>query len=189
MEAACRQLRLWQDQEITLQLAVNLSARQLWQQDVLEKLVEVIDRIGVTRCALEMEVTETAIIQDPARMEASLKRFSDEGLRISLDDFGTGYSSLNRLKKLPIGKIKIDQSFVFGIPQDKDDVAIVTAIIQLSRSLGLPTLAEGVETAEQYRFLREMGCEFGQGFYFSRSVSAAEIEAMYRSKQRWPLES
>jgi diguanylate cyclase (GGDEF)-like protein len=188
MEAACRQLRQWQDQEITLQLAVNLSARQLWQQDVLEKLVEVIDRIGVTRCALEMEVTETAIIQDPARMEASLKRFADEGLRVSLDDFGTGYSSLNRLKKLPIGKIKIDQSFVFGIPQDKDDVAIVTAIIQLSRSLGLPTLAEGVETAEQYRFLRQMGCEYGQGFYFSRSVSPAEIEAMYRSKQRWLLE-
>lgn len=187
MEEACRQLRLWQDQGITLQLAVNLSARQLWQQDVLEKLVEVIDRTGVDRSALEMEVTETAIIQDPTRMEATLKHFEDKGLRVSLDDFGTGYSSLNRLKKLPIDKIKIDQSFVFGIPQDKDDVAIVTAIIQLSRSLGLPTLAEGVETAEQYRFLREMGCQYGQGFYFSRSMPPAEIEAMYRSKKHWLL--
>ncbi|HUX82962.1 MAG TPA: EAL domain-containing protein [Halothiobacillus sp.] len=189
MEEACRQLRLWQDQGITLQLAVNLSARQLWQQDVLEKLVEVINRTGVDRSALEMEVTETAIIQDPTRMEATLKHFADEGLRVSLDDFGTGYSSLNRLKKLPIDKIKIDQSFVFGIPQDKDDIAIVTAIIQLSRSLGLPTLAEGVETAEQYRFLREMGCQYGQGFYFSRSMPPAEIEAMYRSKKHWLLET
>ncbi|MDA3875583.1 MAG: bifunctional diguanylate cyclase/phosphodiesterase, partial [Halothiobacillus sp.] len=189
MEEACRQLRLWQDQGITLQLAVNLSARQLWQQDVLEKLVEVIDRTGVDRSALEMEVTETAIIQDPTRMEATLKHFADEGLRVALDDFGTGYSSLNRLKKLPIDKIKIDQSFVFGMPEDKDDVAIVTAIIQLSRSLGLPTQAEGVETAEQYRFLREMGCQYGQGFYFSRSVPPAEIEVMYHSQKRWLLET
>lgn len=188
METACHQLRQWQDLEMTLHVAVNLSARQLWQQDLPEKVVEVIDRVGVTRCALEVEVTETAIIQDPVRMEASLLRFADEGLHVSLDDFGTGYSSLDRLKKLPINKIKIDRSFVAGIPHDKDDVSIVTAIIQLSRSLGLPTLAEGVETEAQYRFLREMGCELGQGFYFSRSLPAAEIETMYRNKQCWRLE-
>jgi diguanylate cyclase (GGDEF)-like protein len=189
MAEACRQLRQWQDEEITLHIAVNLSARQLWQQDVLEKIVKTIDQAGVTRCALEIEVTETAIIQDPARMETTLLSFADEGLRIALDDFGTGYSSLDRLKKLNINKLKIDQSFVAGIPNDKDDVAIVTAIIQLSRSLGMPALAEGIETQAQYRFLRDMGCEYGQGFYFSRSRTPADIELMYRDKQNWPLKT
>ena len=189
MSEACRQLRQWQDEEITLHIAVNLSARQLWQQDVLEKIVATIDQAGVTRCALEIEVTETAIIQDPARMEATLLSFGDEGLRIALDDFGTGYSSLDRLKKLNINKLKIDQSFVAGIPDDKDDVAIVTAIIQLSRNLGMPALAEGIETQAQYRFLRDMGCEYGQGFYFSRSRTPADIELMYREKQSWPLDT
>jgi len=189
MAEACRQLRLWQDEEITLHIAVNLSARQLWQRDVLGKIVKTIDQAGVTRCALEIEVTETAIIQDTARMEATLLSFADEGLRIALDDFGTGYSSLDRLKKLNINKLKIDQSFVAGIPDDKDDVAIVTAIIQLSRSLGMPALAEGIETQAQYRFLHDMGCEYGQGFYFSRSRTPADIEIMYRDKQNWPLKT
>ncbi len=187
MEEACRQLRQWQDKGIRLQLAVNMSARQLWQQDVLNKIIEITDRIGVDRGALEIEVTETAIIQDPTRMESTLKLFANKGLHVALDDFGTGYSSLNRLKKLPINKIKIDQSFVFGIPQDTDDVSIVTAIIQLSQALGRTALAEGIETAEQYHLLREMGCQYGQGYYFSRSVPAAEIEAMYQTNKRWLL--
>ena len=187
MEESCRQLRQWQDKGIRLQLAINMSARQLWQQDVLNKIVEITDRIGVDRSALEIEVTETAIIQDPTRMESTLKLFASKALHVALDDFGTGYSSLNRLKKLPINKIKIDQSFVRGIPQDTDDVSIVTAIIQLSQALGRTSLAEGIETAEQYRLLREMGCQYGQGYYFSRSVPPAEIEAMYQNNKRWLL--
>lgn len=186
---ACRQLRQWQDERINLHVAVNLSARQLWQDDVLETILKIIDQTGVDRSALEMEITETAITQDPVRMETALRQFGKEGLLIALDDFGTGYSSLNRLKSLNVNKLKIDQSFVAGIPDDKYDVAIVKTIIQLSRSMNIPALAEGIETQEQYRLLRDLGCEYGQGFYFSRSRTPAEIEAMYRDKKKWTLET
>jgi len=184
---ACRQQRRWQDQGIALVVAVNLSARQLWLEDLPEMIVALIDDAGVSHDAVELEVTETALMQDPVRMEASLRRFAAAGLGIALDDFGTGYSSLNRLKKLPIGKLKIDQSFVAGIPGDQDDVSIVTAIIQLSEGLGIPALAEGIETAEQYRFLKDSGCRFGQGYFFSPAVQAVEIEAMCRSREVWRL--
>ncbi len=105
--------------------------------------------------------------------------FKAHGLAISLDDFGTGYSSLDRLKHLPINKLKIDRSFVDGIPQDLDDMAIVTAVIQMASNLGIDSLAEGIETEAQWAFLREQGCQYGQGYYFSQPVPVEEIEVMW----------
>lgn len=185
LEEACRQLRAWQDKGFTLHLAVNLSVRQFWQEGITAKVIEVVNRTGISRNAIELEVTESAMVQDPKRMEAVLQEFKARGLSIALDDFGTGYSSLSRLKTLPISKLKVDKSFVDGLPENPDDVAIVTAIIQLAHNLNIPALAEGIETAEQWRFLRELGCEFGQGYYFSRSVMATEIEAMVENMQSW----
>ncbi len=185
MEEACGQLRAWQDQGFTLRLAVNLSVRQFWQEDITAKVIEVVNSSGISRNAIELEVTESAMVLDPKRMETILQEFKAQGLRIALDDFGTGYSSLSRLKTLPISKLKVDKSFVEGLPENQDDVAIVTAIIQLAHNLNISALAEGIETREQWHFLRELGCEYGQGYYFSRSVTAAEIDTMVENKKIW----
>lgn len=182
---ACGMLRQWQDKGIPLHMSVNLSVRQFWHDDILAKVMDAINRMGIARDRLDLEVTESAMIRDPQRMESIMQRFSERGLSISLDDFGTGYSSLHRLKALPINKLKIDRSFVGGIPHGRDDVSIVTAIVNLAHNLGIPALAEGIETREQWDFLRGLGCEYGQGFYFSRSVPAAEIEAMLQREPAW----
>lgn len=188
MREACRQAGEWTDKGISLIVAINLSARQMWQGDIASKVLGIIDETGVPKEMLEFEVTESAMVIDPERMDKILACFKDNGIKISLDDFGTGYSSLNRLKHLPFHKLKIDKSFVDGVPDDKDDVAIVTATVHMARSLGLYSLAEGVETVEQYGFLKRLGCDFGQGYYFSRPVSAREVERLHEKKQLWLLE-
>ena len=124
---------------------------------------------------------------DPQHLETALMRFHQGGLKIALDDFGTGYSSLSRLKHLPIHTLKIDKSFIDGIPDDDDNTAIVTATMQLARSLGLRSLAEGIETRTQWEWLHNRGCQYGQGYYFSRPVPAMEITAMLQQGQRWKI--
>jgi len=184
---ACRQLREWTDKGITLQVAVNLSVRQMWHGDIARQILNIINETGVARNMLEIEVTESAMISDPERMEKTLQHFQENDIKISLDDFGTGYSSLDRLKHLPFTKLKIDKSFVDGIPNDEDDIAIVSATVQMARSLKLFSLAEGIETLEQYHFLKELGCNYGQGYYFSKPVPATEIEHMFKENHSWEL--
>lgn len=178
---ACRQLAAWKASGMDLFVAVNLSVRQFWQGQIAERVLDVLRQCELPRQALELEVTESAMVIDPAGMETRIEAFREAGLRLSLDDFGTGYSSLDRLKHLPIDKLKVDKSFVDGIPGDDDDVAIVTAVVALSRNLGLHSLAEGIETPTQHEFLRELGCEYGQGFLFSRPLPPEELEALWRS--------
>lgn len=185
MDEACRQLRRWSDAGYGLYVAVNLSVRQLWHSDVVAMIMHTIERTGIDRDRLELEVTESAMTVDPARMEGFLRHFDQHGIRISLDDFGTGYSSLDRLKHLPIHTLKVDRSFVDGVPGDEDDVAIVTATIQLARSLGLRSLAEGIEQAAQWHWLREAGCELGQGYLFSPPVPAEQLEHMLKEGPPW----
>ena len=187
MGEACRQVRCWCDAGTPLYVAVNLSVRQLWHSDVVSMVMDNVSRNGIDRSLLELEVTESAMTVDPARMEDFLTQFDQHGIRISLDDFGTGYSSLNRLKHLPIHTLKIDQSFVDGVPGDADDVAIVSATILLARSLSLCSLAEGIETADQWQWLRAAGCGLGQGYYFSRPVPPDEIAALLAKGGQWPL--
>lgn len=184
---ACRQLCDWTDKGIALQIAVNLSVRQMWHGDIAQQILDIINETGVARNMLEIEVTESAMISDPERMEKTLQHFQDNDIKISLDDFGTGYSSLDRLKHLPFTKLKIDKSFVDGIPNDEDDIAIVSATVQMARSLKLLSLAEGIETPEQYQFLKELGCNYGQGYYFSKPVPANEIEHLVKQKHSWKL--
>lgn len=188
LEEACGRLRDWGQRDISLSIAVNLSVRQFWQGEIVAKVLDVISAAGISRNMLELEITESAMTTDPERMEAIIRHFKEEGMTISLDDFGTGYSSLSRLKHLPIHTLKIDKSFVDGVPADKEDVAIVSATVHMAQSLELCCLAEGIETVEQYRFLRNMGCEFGQGYYFCKPVPATEIERLYQQKQHWKLE-
>lgn len=184
---ACRQLREWGEKDIALVVAVNLSVRQMWSGEIAHQVMNIVNETGVSKKMLEFEVTESAMIIDPERMEKALSHFKENDIKISLDDFGTGYSSLARLKHLPFDKLKIDKSFVDGIPHEQADVAIVTATVQMARSLGMKSLAEGVETVEQYRYLKSIGCDFGQGYYFSKPVPAPEIEALFQQKQGWEL--
>lgn len=187
LREACRQINAWEAEGFYLSVAINLSARQLWQGEIADKILGILAEAGVGSECIELEITESAMSHDPQNMEEAFMRFDAGGLRISLDDFGTGYSSLSRLKRLPIHTLKIDRSFIDGVPDDEDDTAIVTATLQMAHSLGLASLAEGIETRAQWEWLRERGCMFGQGFHFSRPVPAEEIGAMLRYDQRWTL--
>jgi diguanylate cyclase (GGDEF)-like protein/PAS domain S-box-containing protein len=185
LKEACRQLRKWQDAGMKLFLSVNVSARQLLQDGFTDKALALIAESGISKDGLELEMTESAMVVDPERIESALKYFDKEGISVALDDFGTGFSSLNRLKHLPFRRLKIDRSFVAGLPDDEDDTAIVTATIQLAKNLGLSSLAEGIETAAQLRHLKALGCNFGQGYFFALPMEAEEIARLYATDRRW----
>ena len=154
-------------------MAINLSAVQFNNPLLVSTIVGILKTHQLPPQHLELEITESVAMINIELTIKQLRALADGGLRLSLDDFGTGYSSLNYLKKFPINKLKIDQGFVFDMLEDEDDAAIVDAVITLARSLGLKTLAEGVETQAHLLALQAKGCDFMQGFYFSRPVSAA----------------
>ncbi|WP_412461190.1 phosphodiesterase DibA [Pseudomonas sp. SC11] len=169
---ACRQMVQWQAEGRALSfVAVNLSSRLFGQRELYRQVAEVLHDTGLDPALLELEVTESAVMEDPEVAMQQLHRLRELGLRLAIDDFGTGYSSLLRLKRLPVQKLKIDQGFVAGLPQDDDDVAIVRVIIALARSMGMQVHAEGIEQAEQARFLLEQQCDLGQGYWFGRPVA------------------
>jgi len=171
---ACLQIRQWQDAGYRLQVGVNVSARQFQDYDVAELVRDIMRDTGVIASHLEIELTESAVMSDPKASIVTLERLASLGVQIAIDDFGTGYSSLSYLKRLPLDVLKIDQSFVRDISTDKDDAAITSAIIALTHNLGLRTIAEGVETAEQLAFLEGHGCDEVQGFLFSRPLTPEE---------------
>jgi len=151
-------------------VAVNLSARQFTQKGTVDDIRAILDATGLPAERLEVELTESLVMDDVGYTVSVLRRLRDMGVKASVDDFGTGYSSLSYLKKLPVDSLKIDRSFVKDVPHDKDDVAIVTAIISMAHRLNLRVVAEGVETREQLAFLREQGCDTVQGFLVGRPV-------------------
>lgn len=157
-------------------LALNLSMRQLRSDDFMEILQESMKAIGFKPEWLELEVTEGEMMRKPEESIIKLEKITQMGIEITIDDFGTGYSSLAYLKRLPVRKLKIDQSFIQGLPDDKEDIGIVKAIIALAKSLGLELIAEGVETDAQKEFLLAIGCKHIQGYYYAEPVSAAEVE-------------
>ena len=166
----------------TMAIAVNLSAVQFRHESLVDLVDGILTEADLPAQCLELELTESVAMNDPRVAITVMDRLHARGVRMSIDDFGTGYSSLNYLKKFQVYKVKIDQSFVQDIGSDKGDRAIVSAIISMSSSLGLRTIAEGVETAEQLAFLREQGCDEAQGYYYSKALPAAQIEAFLSAR-------
>jgi EAL domain-containing protein (putative c-di-GMP-specific phosphodiesterase class I) len=179
LKTACAQAREWQKLGVPLPtISVNVSVRQFMRKDLLDTLVNVIRETGIDARVLELEVTESLIMNDADEFVAILKKLKDVGIKIAIDDFGTGYSSLNYLKRMPVDRLKVDQSFVRDIHKDPESTTIVEAIISLGHSLKLKVIAEGVETQQQLEFLRDRGCEEFQGFHFSRPIPVEQFTAL-----------
>jgi EAL domain-containing protein (putative c-di-GMP-specific phosphodiesterase class I) len=188
IDEACGQALAWQEQGMDLYVSINLPPSYC-QATGMAHLAAAAAAAGVELERLMIEVTESALIPDSGRqMEATLADMHKRGLKLAIDDFGTGYSSLGRLNKTWVSMLKIDRSFVQGLPDNEHARKLVASIVQLAHTLGLEPLAEGVETEEQRRFLLENGCRYGQGFLFSRPVPEHEIETIYNGYERTDLE-
>ncbi|MBD3563098.1 EAL domain-containing response regulator, partial [Planktothrix sp. FACHB-1355] len=193
LSTACKQARLWQSKqkECTcfppFRVAVNLSARQFHQANLRDRIVQILAETGLEPSYLELELTESTIVQDPQAAIQTLNSLKELGVQISIDDFGTGYSSLSYLKIFPLDTLKIDQIFVRNITNDSKNAAITKAIIQMAHSLNFKALAEGVETEAELTFLYENRCDAVQGYLFSPPVSAEKLEELLiANKQLFP---
>jgi EAL domain-containing protein (putative c-di-GMP-specific phosphodiesterase class I) len=176
LREGCRQMKEWKDMGLPpKRVALNLSARQFGDKSFVETMARVLADSGLEGNSLELEITESQVMRQTEGVILLLNKLADMGIHIAIDDFGTGYSSLSYLKRLPIQKLKIDQSFIRDITVDPNDTAITVAIINMARSLDLETIAEGIETAGQLSLLKSKGCRLGQGFYFSEPLSAREL--------------
>jgi EAL domain-containing protein (putative c-di-GMP-specific phosphodiesterase class I) len=185
LRSAVHQLRSWLDSGLApMVIAVNLSAVQFRHPQLPELVTQILDEAKLPPQYLELELTEGVAMDDPLGAIAVMDNLHERGIRMSIDDFGTGYSSLNYLKRFPVYKLKIDQSFVRNLTEDPENKAIVVAVISLAGALGLQTLAEGVETEEQLAFLREKGCNEVQGYYFSKPLPADEFERLLRERRK-----
>ena len=182
IQNACTQLKTMEKLGLSVKVAVNISSKQLTQNHLEHTLKTIIKETGVNAKHLELEVTESFLMENLKQVEIALGNLKKLGINTAIDDFGTGYSSLSRLKKLPISKLKIDKSFIDDIPHDQDDMQIASTIITLAKGLGLEVVAEGVETKEQVDFLKERGCHLMQGYYFSEAIAEADFNAYLRSK-------
>lgn len=181
---ACDQLSKWRKAGLSMErIAVNLSARQFQQKGLIDAVQQALDSAGIAARQLEVEITESLLIDDVERTLNTLKQLKLMGVRVSIDDFGTGYSSLSYLKQFPVDTLKVDRSFIMNIPDNKDDEQITRTIISMAHNLGLGVIAEGVETAEQLSFLKQLGCEEVQGFLLSPPVRAAAMEDTINNSQ------
>lgn len=189
LEQAIRQCRDWERVGLSLNMAVNLSTRTLYDQELPSTVIDLLRKYGVAPKRLTLEITEGTLMDDPERARVALAHFRELGVSISLDDFGTGYSSLAYLKHLPLDEIKIDKTFVLGLGLDADpaDVAIVRAVMAMARPLQCEVVAEGVENVETWAFLRELGCDLAQGYYLSRPLPATAL-AQWAQTTLWGVQ-
>jgi EAL domain-containing protein (putative c-di-GMP-specific phosphodiesterase class I) len=182
LETACRQAGIWRN-EIDfgdLVMAVNLSPRQFRHPRLVDDIAQVLADTSLQASGLEVEITEGTAMGDADATVKTLQHLKSIGVRLAIDDFGTGYSSLGYLKRFPIDVLKVDRSFVAGLPSNAGDAAIVRAVVGLSRALGLKAVAEGVETAQQLDELRALGCDQGQGYLFGKPMPSDAAEALLR---------
>ena len=181
IEQACRQASVWQQlrpDQAPLGVAVNISARQLADPELISHIEGSVRASRIDPSTLWLELTETTVLEDTTFVERSLKRLKALGLRLVLDDFGVGFSSLGYLKRLPLSLIKLDRSFVENVTESPHDAAIVRAVCEMSETIGIGVVAEGVETEEQVRAARSLGCGYAQGFHFARPMPADEVEGL-----------
>ncbi len=177
---ACHQVKQWQQQGMPeLALAVNVSTHEFNQPDLVSRIADTLIQTGLNPAYLELEITESALMCPRCEADGTLHAIKALGVRIAIDDFGTGYSSLGYLRRFPIDTLKIDRSFVHDIPASREDTEIAATIIAMAHNLNLSVVAEGVETEEQTAFLREHGCEFFQGYHFSRPLPAGKLEQLF----------
>ena len=180
LEQAVRQAARWRDSGLVMPVSVNVSALQFQQVDFNDRVASVLREHGLDGALLELELTESILVHDANEALARLSQLSQLGVRLAIDDFGTGYSSLAYLKRFPIDRLKIDRSFVKGVPTDESDGAIVRAIVQLAQALDMKVIAEGVETEPQRAFLLELGCDEFQGFLYAPALDAISFEERVR---------
>jgi diguanylate cyclase (GGDEF)-like protein/PAS domain S-box-containing protein len=182
LREACQQARAWQEMGLpALGVAVNLSARQFRRGDLPQVVEGILSETGLDPGLLELEITESMVMGDPAGAEETMRTFKEMGVRLSLDDFGTGYSSLNYLRRFPVDSLKIDRSFINDVVTDPSGASVVASIIDIAHNLGLTAVAEGVETLEQLKFLAGCDCNMFQGYLFSKPLPAGEFADLLRS--------
>jgi EAL domain-containing protein (putative c-di-GMP-specific phosphodiesterase class I) len=178
LRTACSQLKLWNAGEASLPMSVNLSGTQFRHEFLAETVESTIKEFSIDPRHLTLEITESIFVKDQEFSIKVLNRLKGIGVAIAIDDFGTGYSSLSYLKRFPVDYVKIDQSFVQDVATDPDATSLVTAIINMAHSLNLKTIAEGVETEDQWKILRLLKCDMAQGFYFSAALPPKDVEKL-----------
>ena len=175
LRSACVQLKKWLSSGLDLKMAVNLSTRQFQDPGLMEKVLRILSETSLEAARLELEVTESAAMLNPEETLEILCAFTEKGIRIAIDDFGTGYSSLSYLKRIPANTIKIDKMFVDGLGREVQDATIVRTVIALAHALGKETVAEGIETREQFDEIRAMGSNFAQGYLISVPLDSGAL--------------
>ncbi len=186
LRTACAQARAWREKNRRpLRVAVNISPRQFRQAGLKRTVEGILDETGLAPRFLELEITESMVMNNPEEAIRTMRELTSMGVSLAIDDFGSGYSSLGYLKRFPISKLKIDQTFVREIPFNPTDAAIAASVIALANSMNLQVVAEGIETREQWEFLREKGCDQGQGFYISRPFPAENFSSIASASAVW----
>ncbi len=190
LREACRQMRAWQTQFpnlLPLSISVNLAAQQIREPHLINQIARILAETGLNGSSLKLELTESMLMEDVQETIDTLFQIRAMNIQLSLDDFGTGYSSLSYLHRFPINTLKIDRSFVSRINSDNENFEVVGAIVTLAHALGLNVTAEGVETTDQFTQLQALGCEFGQGYFFSKPLNCAMVAAMLPLNPQWSL--
>ncbi|MBE9228305.1 EAL domain-containing protein [Phormidium sp. LEGE 05292] len=185
LSEACRQIKAWQEHfenAVSFRMSVNVSGRQLQESNCVEKVDEILAATGLPAKSLKLEITESLLMENKASFSDFLTQMKQRGIELSIDDFGTGYSSLSYLHRLPFNSVKIDRSFITNISTEEDSVNIVRAIITLAHQLNINVIAEGIETEQQCRKLQELGCEFGQGYFFARPLDAKAAQSLLMAR-------
>ncbi|MDQ3817988.1 MAG: EAL domain-containing protein, partial [Acidobacteriota bacterium] len=188
LEEACRQMLDWQTRSPShrsLTLSVNLSSRQAAQPDLVERVEQILQKTQFDPYCLKLEITESAVMENAEAAAVMFKRLRSLGVRLSIDDFGTGYSSLSYLHRFAVNYLKIDRSFVSKMAESGENYEIVRTIVMLAKKLGMEVIAEGIETEEQLGKLRNLKCEFGQGFLFSKPVPKELAEEFILGREPW----
>jgi EAL domain-containing protein (putative c-di-GMP-specific phosphodiesterase class I) len=188
LSEACRQISEWRAASKTnrnLIISVNLSAKQFLQPNLVADISNLLREIKLPPEALKLEITESTVMKDPSAAVEMLQQIKSLGVRLAIDDFGTGYSSLSYLHRFPLDTLKIDRSFISSMDDDGDGMEIARTILPMAKNLRLDVVAEGVETLEQFELLKKFNCAYGQGYYFSRPLSAEGITTLLKGDLAW----